>query len=133
MGDDGKGSQAAGVVPLFPSMVRSPTHIVEMDIKTPCLNCLTVGVYRTHHLADAVLAEKVASVDLSGEAIHELAYQLEHFSPHRAFGRCPTCGRIGTESSSIGLERLSSVDFAGVAHDAAYEYLSISVKALADG
>jgi hypothetical protein len=125
---------AAGVaifpVPTAAVGVRS-THVIQLIIEMPCLNCLLVGIYHTHHFADDGLAAKADITDLSGREIHEIAYKLENFTPHVAVGICPSCGREGMESSSAGLEHLSRVVFGNeYADDACYQYHGMLVRKL---
>lgn len=101
--------------------------IVQVVTEGACLGCLTAYRTTTHHFADRGLVKRVGTMPLSGAEIHAFVAELESFGPHVDIAACPNCGHSLHELASLGLESLSRAEFHGVADDASYQFLSVTV------
>jgi len=112
------------------------SHIIELVIKMGCLDCLTTGIYTTHYYADETLAGLarylIGRMDADGDYLRgprgfsTFLYLLDSYSPHQWISTCQ-CGSHGWETSSTGLEHLSSAIFSGLSDDASPEYFSLRI------
>lgn len=101
--------------------------VIEVVTEGACLGCLTGYQTTTHHYADRGLVKRVGALPISGAEIHAFVAELESFGPHVDVAKCPNCGHSLHELASVGLESTSRAEFHGVADDASYQFLSVTV------
>lgn len=101
--------------------------IVEVVTEGACLGCLTAYRTTTHHFADSGLVKRVGTMPFSGAEIHAFVAELESFGPHVDIAACPNCGHSLHEPASLGLEAMSRAEFHGVADDACYRFVGVTV------